>query len=191
MAKALDHDDRRRELALSCAPLFAKSGYAALNMRGIAAELGVSTGVVYHYFPSKAALFEAVARVTVETDVEAGTRVLIAASTDPRERLALLLHFLEKRMPAFVMHYRVLVEYSTQLDDETQVTAWTRTLASLRERYARAIGEILEVGDAGKRDFVLLTICGLILRAMCGDATTDLQRVRETLARVIGWELER
>ena len=188
MAKALDHDDRRRELALSCSRLFAKSGYAALNMRSIAAELGVSTGVVYHYFPSKAALFEAVARVTVETDVEAGTRLLIAASPDPRERLALLLHFMQRRMGEFVMHYRVLVEYSSQLDDEDQVAAWTRTLASLRERYARAIGEILELGDVTARDHVLLTMCGLILRAMCGDATTDLQRVSESLARVIGWE---
>lgn len=191
MARALDHDDRRRELALSCAPLFARSGYAALNMRGIAAELGVSTGVVYHYFPSKAAVFEAVARITVETDVEAGTRLLVAATTIPRERLALMLHFMEKRMPDFVMHYRVLVEYSTQLDDEGQVEAWTKTLAGLRERYARAIGEILELGDTGARDHVLLAMCGLILRAMCGDATTDLQRVAQTLGRVIGWDEQR
>jgi AcrR family transcriptional regulator len=191
MAKALDHDDRRRELAMQCAPLFAKSGYAALNMRGIAAELGVSTGVVYHYFASKAALFEAVARITVETDVDAGTRLLIGASPDPRERLALLVHFMGQRMPIFVMHYRVLVEYSNQLDDDTQVGAWTHTLTGLRERYARAIGEILEIGDTTVRDHVLLTMCGLILRAMCGDATTDLQRVTGTLGRLIGWEPQR
>lgn len=67
--KALDHDERRRELALACIRLFARSGYASLNMRQIAIELGVSTGVLYHYFSGKAALFETVAQVTVDQDV--------------------------------------------------------------------------------------------------------------------------
>jgi hypothetical protein len=92
-----------------------------------------------------------------------------------------------KRMPVFAMHYRVLVEFSSQLDDEAAVEAWTRTLASLRERYARALGEILGVTDEGQRDHVLLTLCGLILRAMCGDPTTDLQRVARSLGRSLGW----
>ncbi|MBX7081692.1 MAG: TetR/AcrR family transcriptional regulator [Nannocystaceae bacterium] len=187
MARALDKDEQRRSLALRCAPLFARHGYAAINMRQIAGELGVSTGVLYHYFPSKAALFEAVARATVQTDVDAGTQLLIGAARDPKERLGLLLHFMGKRMPVFAMHYRVLVEFSSQLDDEAAVEAWTRTLASLRERYARALGEILGVTDEGQRDHVLLTLCGLILRAMCGDPTTDLQRVARSLGRTLGW----
>lgn len=187
MAKALDHDERRRELALACAPLFARCGYAALNMRQIAAELGVSTGVLYHYFSGKAALFETVALATVETDVGIGTQMLRTAAPTPSERLGLLLAAMEQEMPRFVMHYRVLVEYSGQLDTEQDVALWTTTLVRLRTRYARAIGEVLDLAAEADRDLVLLTLCGMILRAMCGDPTTDRQRVAATLARALGW----
>jgi AcrR family transcriptional regulator len=187
VARALDHDLKRRELALACVQLFAKSGYAAQNMRQIASELGVSTGVLYHYFPGKAALFEAVAHATVDTDVDRGTSLLLAAASTPRERLSLLLAAMEHDMPRYVTHYRVLVEYSSQLDTEEQVAAWTTTLAELRTRYARAIGEILGLGDEADRDLVLLTTCGMILRAMCGDTTTDRHRVATSLARALGW----
>lgn len=187
MPKALDHDLKRRELALACAPLFARSGYAAQNMRQIAAQLGVSTGVLYHYFTGKAALFEAVAHATVETDVERGTAVLVASAATPPERLALLLAAMEHDMPRFVTHYRVLVEYSGQLDTEEDAAKWQTTLAQLRTRYARAIGEILGLGDEADRDIVLLAMCGMILRAMCGDTTTDRHRVAATLGRALGW----
>lgn len=187
MARALDHDEQRRSLALRCAPLFARAGYAAINMRQIASELSVSTGVLYHYFPSKAALFEAVAHTTVETDVDVGTRLLMSASSEPRARLELLLRTLQQRVPLFATHYRVLVEYAGQIDDDATAAAWTATVAALRERYARALGEILGTGNEGLRDHVLLVLCGLILRAMCGDPTTDIDRVAATLATTLGW----
>lgn len=187
MPRALDHDEQRRSLALRCTHLFARAGYAAINMRQIASELGVSTGVLYHYFPSKAALFEAVARNTVEVDVEVGMRLLMGAASEPRVRLELLLATLQQRMPLFATHYRVLVEYAGQIDDDDTAAKWTATLAALRERYARALGEVLDIRDEALRDHVLLVVCGLILRAMCGDATTDLARVATTLAITLGW----
>lgn len=187
MPKALDHDERRRELAVACTRMFAKSGYAALNMRQIALELGVSTGVLYHYFTGKAALFEAVAQATVEQDVGVGTSLLIAAAPTPAMRLQLLLAGIDRDMPRFVTHYRVLVEYASQLDTEAAASAWTQTLMRLRTRYAQALGEILELPDEASRDLVLLTVCGLILRSMCGDPTTDLARVSTMLGRAFGW----
>jgi hypothetical protein len=30
-------------------------------------------------------------------------------------------------------------------------------------------------------------MCGMILRAMCGDTTTDRHRVATTLGRALGW----
>lgn len=185
--KALDHDERRRELALACIRLFARSGYASLNMRQIAIELGVSTGVLYHYFSGKAALFETVAQVTVDQDVSVGTKILLAAAPTPAARLQLLLIGLDRDMPRFVTHYRVLVEYASQHDTEADVTEWSHTLMALRTRYAEAIGEILELPDEASRDLVLLTMCGLILRSMCGDPTTDLARVATMLSRALGW----
>lgn len=188
MPKALDHDEQRRTLALSCVPLFAQRGYAGLNMRSIATELGVSTGVFYHYFPSKAALFETVVRVSVETDVDAGTRLLLKSAPEPRERLGVLLHFMDRQMPRFVAHYRVLVEFSSQLESAEEKRQWATVVSGLRARYARAMGEVLELPREEQRDFVLLTTCGLILRAMCGDRTTNLDNTAKMLGRALGWE---
>jgi len=188
---ALDHDEQRHQLALRCAPLFATRGYAGINMRTLAKELGVSTGILYHYFPSKAAVFETVVRVVVEADVESGTRLLRNSAPTPRERLGILLHFMDREMSRFVAHYRVLVEFSSQLETDEEDAQWAAVIAGLRARYARAIGEVLELTRDDQRDLVLLTTCGLILRAMCGDRTTNLDNLIGSLGRALGWESPR
>ena len=58
----------------------------------------------------------------------------------------------------------------------------------MRARYSRAIGEVLELPRDDQRDLVLLTTCGLILRAMCGDRTTNLDHAAAMLGRALGWE---
>ena len=40
--------------------IFARDGYGATTNRSIADEVGITTGAIYHYFPSKAELFAAV-----------------------------------------------------------------------------------------------------------------------------------
>lgn len=53
-------DERRQEI-LDCAyQLFSKYGYKKMQMKEISQELGIAHGLVYHYFKSKEALFDAV-----------------------------------------------------------------------------------------------------------------------------------
>ncbi|PSR17900.1 TetR/AcrR family transcriptional regulator [filamentous cyanobacterium CCP3] len=70
MPKIVDHDQYRKELLDQCVDLFAEKGYVALTMRQIAQELGVSTGTLYHYFPSKEGLFEQLVRETTLRDMQ-------------------------------------------------------------------------------------------------------------------------
>lgn len=51
-----DHDGRREQIALAAAEVIASRGLEQLTLRDLAAALGVTTGVLTHYFPSKAAL---------------------------------------------------------------------------------------------------------------------------------------
>ncbi|MBK8247262.1 MAG: TetR/AcrR family transcriptional regulator [Gemmatimonadetes bacterium] len=51
-----DHDERREVIGLAAAEVIATRGLAQLTLRDLAAELGVTTGVLTHYFPSKDAL---------------------------------------------------------------------------------------------------------------------------------------
>src|SRR5215217_6165216 len=56
----LQVDERRRQLLERAMELFATHGYDELSMAKIAREAGVSKPLLYHYFPNKRDLFEAV-----------------------------------------------------------------------------------------------------------------------------------
>ena len=56
--RRLDVDERRRQLLERGAQLFTSHPYDELSMSKIAAEVGISKALLYHYFPSKQAYFE-------------------------------------------------------------------------------------------------------------------------------------
>jgi AcrR family transcriptional regulator len=55
----LDVDERRRQLLELGAELFTRHAYDEISMAGIAREAGISKALLYHYFPSKQAYFQA------------------------------------------------------------------------------------------------------------------------------------
>ena len=57
--RRLDVDERRQQLLERGAELFTSRPYDELSMNKIAAEVGISKALLYHYFPSKQAYFEA------------------------------------------------------------------------------------------------------------------------------------
>jgi AcrR family transcriptional regulator len=57
--RRLDVDERRQQLLERGAELFTSHPYDKLSMSKIAAEVGISKALLYHYFPSKQAFFEA------------------------------------------------------------------------------------------------------------------------------------
>lgn len=54
--RAADYDDKRAAILRRAAELFAEKGYDRTSMTEIAAALGVSKALFYHYYPSKDAL---------------------------------------------------------------------------------------------------------------------------------------
>jgi AcrR family transcriptional regulator len=57
--RRMDVDERRQQLLDRGAELFTSHSYDELSMNKIAAEMGISKALLYHYFPSKQAFFEA------------------------------------------------------------------------------------------------------------------------------------
>lgn len=51
-----DHEARRRDVSQAVWRVLAAEGFGGLTLRAVAAEMGVSTGLLTHYFPSKKAL---------------------------------------------------------------------------------------------------------------------------------------
>lgn len=53
---------------------FAERGYAGARMAAVAARAGIAKGLIYHYFPSKGALFLATIRAATQSAFEAAER---------------------------------------------------------------------------------------------------------------------
>jgi AcrR family transcriptional regulator len=76
----------RGQLVAIATRMFAERGYEDTSIEAVLREAGVSRGSLYHHFPSKEALFEAVAE-EVETSVGAQTIAAASASEGPVEAL--------------------------------------------------------------------------------------------------------
>jgi AcrR family transcriptional regulator len=64
--RRLDVDERRAQLIALGERLFTSATYSELSMARIAREAGISKALLYHYFPSKQAYFEATLQAAAE-----------------------------------------------------------------------------------------------------------------------------
>lgn len=81
MPKVVDHDARRAYVLDRCFRLMASEGYEAATMRRIAKVAGVSTGTLYHYFPDKPAILDAMFERLIARDAQRVTATLDARAT--------------------------------------------------------------------------------------------------------------
>jgi len=110
MPKIVDHDAHRADLALRAASYFSEHGYGGVSMRKVATHLGVSKSALYHYFPTKEALFLACTKevmksvavpqasgATQEAQIQALTK---AMAPDFGSEMALLFDYLRGKSAA-------------------------------------------------------------------------------------------
>ena len=81
----LDVDERRRRLLALGADLFTRHAYGELSMSAIAREAGISKALLYHYFPSKQAFFQATLE---QAAAELAERVRPADDLPPAQQLS-------------------------------------------------------------------------------------------------------
>jgi TetR/AcrR family transcriptional regulator, transcriptional repressor of aconitase len=78
MPKIVDSAAKRRAILAAAAVTFARDGYRRTNLQRVAARAGMGKSSLYHYFPTKEALFSALADdfLRQEADVFAATASL-------------------------------------------------------------------------------------------------------------------
>src|SRR5690349_13660292 len=79
-------DERREQILSSALKLFAAKGLAATKITDIAAESGISQGLIYHYFRSKEEIFIELIRGAFER-MNAAARALERLPLAPREKI--------------------------------------------------------------------------------------------------------
>lgn len=70
-----DHEERRRDVSQAVWRVLAAKGFGGLTLRAVAAEMGASTGLLTHYFPSKHELIKHALEVALEQTQHRSRRV--------------------------------------------------------------------------------------------------------------------
>jgi AcrR family transcriptional regulator len=160
MPKIVDREAYRREILEKCLHLFSRKGYAKVTMREIAAEVGVSTGTLYHYFPTKEKIQEALFSHIMETNVGEYLR-RVEKTESVAERLRIIAEFWKEHGDYYQNVMLLAIDsYRSDTDGSTQNIFW-----AFSEYYTNAMARRLETSDRFARD-LFIYLLGLILHSI-------------------------
>lgn len=162
MPKIVDHDQYRRELLSQCLAVIADKGYAAITMRQIAEGLGVSTGTLYHYFPSKESLFEQLVEYISYQDTSEETIAQLKSLPTLAARIEAIFKLLAQNEEYFVHQTLMLIDFCRQRSRD-QIHA-SETLKQAGTRYEIALYKVLGIDDPGVIQLFLCLTEGLVVR---------------------------
>jgi AcrR family transcriptional regulator len=146
MPKIIDIDERRQELTDAAARLIARAGLGAATLRDVAAEAGLTTGALTHYFADKRELLHSTFKASLQSrraqrpeerldDPHADLRaaLMVALPTDEASR----------------RHWMVTVAFCTEANGDAVLAATQRD--AYRDHRSRVAG-LVERCTGGSAD---------------------------------------
>ena len=158
MPKIVDSQQYRQELLSNCFDLFANRGYANVTTRQIAKELGVSTGTLYHYFPSKQALFEQLVEQISWQDFEI-LKNIDKNQSIPNRIIALGELLLENQ--EYAVKQAAIWDNFYQQQSAREISN-NSVFQQADRRYEQAISELLDLDDPKLAKFIWTLVDGIL-----------------------------
>jgi AcrR family transcriptional regulator len=143
MPKIIDVDERRAELARAASRLIARSGISAATMREVAAEAGLTTGSLTHYFADKRALMLHTFRVSLDG------RKRVRAARTAADPVGELIQSLEGSLPLDEerrRHWLVSVAFCAEATGDADLSATQRDEYRVHRDY---IAELVATAGLG------------------------------------------
>lgn len=179
-----DHEARRRDVSAAVWQVMATRGFAGLTLRAVAAELGASTGLLTHYFPTKRALVEYALDLLEQRTLSRPRREAGQGLAALRDALLDILPL----TPEAVDSNRVWASsWDAALSDPALSADYARKYAQGRERLRTRVAAAQDLGElprgdpahiaAGAQSFVL----GLVVQALFDPVTFTPERQVELL----------
>ena len=188
MPKIIDHDRYREELLSKSFDLFAEKGYGSVTMRQIAKELEVSTGTLYHYFPSKQALFEQLVEAIAQNDINQALKELDGKET-LQEKVEGIGEYIVKNQDYYIKWTYVFVNFCQHQDG--QEFQETSRFMRANERYAKAIYDLFGITDKALIGFIYTFFDGLILERLWGNDWISIQEQCRLFGKMLSAYLEK
>src|SRR5579863_3178000 len=133
-------EENRRRIKTAALKLFTKHGFHGTNIREISEEIGISTGAIYTYYPSKEAIFDSLVQ-NYRSRMEEWLKETCAALKDPVSRkdlkiLATEVRSLVYRDPEYLLLICIdVVEFQNQ--------HFAETFRDVPEQFRRLLGPSL------------------------------------------------
>jgi AcrR family transcriptional regulator len=187
-ARTRDPEDKRARLMAAARRLFARRGFAATTTADVARAAGVSEGIVFHHFGSKAELLEAVA-----ADYGRGLAQAMFAATPPPGQPPSAEGMVRAAFDYVREHGALarLLKFAPDPKDKRAAKRATRTeivgaLARGLERWSAAgLLRPLDAGIAAELTFALVE-AALIECFVHGDGSREDEYLREAVACLQG-----
>jgi AcrR family transcriptional regulator len=188
MPKIVDHNEYRKNLLDRAFDLFAQKGFAAVTMREIAQGLGVSTGTLYHYFPSKEALFEQLMHEKADYYILMLTRELEGAKT-LTEQVDALGRFLQKNEDSLIKEIYISVDFCRHYGCEAFQN--NRANKQTDERFRQTVANFDGISSPAFQHFIKNLFMGLLLNRLCGDKAACFNEQVSLLGKMLLAYLEK
>ncbi|MBC9717549.1 TetR family transcriptional regulator [Streptomyces sp. TRM66268-LWL] len=139
-----DHEARRREVSAAVWQVMATRGFAGLTLRAVAAELGATTGLLTHYFPTKRALVAYALDLLEERTLARPRRTTGAGLASVRDALLDILPL----TPEATDSNRIWVSsWDASLSDPELSADYARKYAQSRDRLRERVIAAQELGE--------------------------------------------
>lgn len=199
MAKKVDHEERKREIAEKAVRLFSKVGYDNVSLIMIAASTGISRTVLYRYFCDKREILDA-AILTVTGQIEKRcTSILATRDTVPEKLMGLCntvveVMFANKEFLVAVFDFVVgMVRSGANMTPSVAAfTKGTRDALNRLIQYGIRRGELPSVLDVHRTaDAIYAEFESCALRIVIGtesDAKAAKQRISDVIRAIAAWK---
>jgi len=182
MPKIVDHDAYRRELLSKCFDLFAEQGYGSITMRQIAQGLTVSTGTLYHYFPSKEAIFEQLMESMAQQDISHVIETLKDTQT-VGERIEIAFAFIEENRDRFEKQTLLMADYYQH--QQRQKGTRSKVIQQIEEQIKELVMNVMKIDDSDVVDLVLSLVDGLMFAKVYNGEPISIARQGKVLAKMV------
>ncbi|MBE9165504.1 MULTISPECIES: TetR/AcrR family transcriptional regulator [Microcoleaceae] len=162
MPKIVDRELYRKELLNKSFELFAEKGYSSVTMREIASGIGVSTGTLYHYFPSKESLFEQLIEYLSYEDTKEEELAELGNPPTLGERIEEMMNHLAKNEDYIMKSLLIMFDFCQ--NKNRQDIDNNHALQQAGKRYEEAVCCYLGVSDPAIAIFIINSVDGLLVR---------------------------
>lgn len=179
MPKIVNRDEYRQELLEKSLHLFSRKGYHNINMKEIAAEIGVSTGTLYHYFPAKEnMLTEMVAWIGDKNVDEYIQRTGSIANI--RDRFDMIVDFWKEKGELYENIMLLAIDVYRNVD----IKQWKKVYSFFAERYTAGMSERLNISRQFAR-FIFIYFLGLSFHSLAFNETDEYNKQIDFLDKIL------